>query len=58
LFMTGPVLQEFCCAICSKPVELRTANTDENGKIVHEECYVREMMVITKRPSQPIEYAS
>jgi hypothetical protein len=31
------------CSICNKPIELETAKTDENGKAVHEECYVRVM---------------
>jgi hypothetical protein len=28
------------CHICQQPVELATAKADENGKSVHEECYV------------------
>jgi hypothetical protein len=28
------------CALCNQRVELETAKTDENGKAVHEECYV------------------
>ena len=29
------------CNICNRAVELETAKTDEDGKAVHEECYVR-----------------
>jgi hypothetical protein len=29
------------CSICNEPVEVETAKTDENGKAVHEDCYVR-----------------
>ena len=29
------------CALCNERVEIETAKTDENGKAVHEECYVR-----------------
>jgi hypothetical protein len=29
------------CRICNEPVEVETAKTDENGKAVHEDCYVR-----------------
>ena len=29
--------------ICNEPVELKTSKTDENGKTVHEDCYVRRM---------------
>ena len=32
------------CAICNEPVELETAKTDEDGKAVHEECYVGRIM--------------
>jgi hypothetical protein len=28
------------CAICGKPVSLESAKADENGKTVHEKCYV------------------
>jgi hypothetical protein len=29
------------CNICNRAVELETAKTDESGKAVHEDCYVR-----------------
>ena len=32
------------CSICNEPVELETAKTDEDGKTVHEDCYVGRMM--------------
>jgi hypothetical protein len=28
------------CSICNEPMDLKTAKTDEDGKGVHEECYV------------------
>jgi len=31
------------CAICDKPVELETSKTDEQGRAVHEECYVADL---------------
>jgi hypothetical protein len=31
------------CHLCSKPVELETAKTDEGGRAVHEECYLRKI---------------
>jgi len=37
------------CSVCNKPVELRTSKTDENGKAVHEECYV--VKVTGKQPA-------
>jgi hypothetical protein len=38
--MTSAYPTVFNCSICNKPVDLETAKTDENGKTVHEECYV------------------
>jgi hypothetical protein len=31
------------CSICNKPVDLQIAITDQDGKPVHEECYVRKV---------------
>jgi hypothetical protein len=31
------------CLLCGKPVSLDTSKTDENGKAIHEECYVLRM---------------
>jgi hypothetical protein len=31
------------CVLCHSPVELETCKTDERGRAVHEECYVREI---------------
>jgi hypothetical protein len=31
------------CSICNQPVELETAKTDEDGNLVHEDCYVRRV---------------
>lgn len=28
------------CPICALPVELETAKTDDDGKAIHEQCYV------------------
>jgi hypothetical protein len=30
------------CSICAGPIPLEASRTDEHGKAVHEECYVRE----------------
>jgi hypothetical protein len=36
---------EISCAICSTPVNLRTdLCADENGKAVHEDCYVKHVV--------------
>src|SRR5256885_16813233 len=31
------------CPICALPVTLETANTDENGRAIHEDCYVLKL---------------
>jgi hypothetical protein len=33
------------CSLCNEPVELESAKTDEDGKVVHEECYVLRMQM-------------
>ena len=36
--------ESFTCRICSKPLQLKTdTRTDEDGKAVHEECYVQHV---------------
>jgi hypothetical protein len=40
----------FTCRICSKPLHLETdTRTDEEGKAVHEECYVRHVTTQPRR---------
>ena len=42
--MGGYPFPDFSCAICTRPVDLRTdLSADENGKTVHEGCYVERM---------------
>ena len=34
----------FTCRICNKPLQLETdTRTDDDGKAVHEECYVKHL---------------
>ena len=47
-FLRGP--QFPVCSLCSELIEIETANIDENGKAVHEECYVLKMLERTKKP--------
>ena len=37
------------CAICGKPIFLEDASVDENGKPVHEECYLTKIRAEEKR---------
>ncbi|GEM_PF-2695738 len=34
--------KDLTCSVCARPIALETAKTDETGKAVHEECYVRK----------------
>lgn len=38
------------CPICSLPVIIEKCKTDENGKAVHEECYVLKIRATLKKP--------
>jgi len=44
-FMTapGPFLV-LICAICGNRVTCETSKTDKNGQLVHEDCYVSEIV--------------
>ena len=39
------------CCVCTIPIPLETSKTDEHGKAVHEECYVRKTISRFKRDS-------
>jgi hypothetical protein len=42
---------EITCAICAKLLNLRIdLSADENGKAVHEECYVKRITTPRSRP--------
>ena len=46
---------ETSCALCSKPVDLLIdLSADENGKAVHEECYVRRLTSSSSNPAAAI----
>jgi hypothetical protein len=48
-------LPEIPCALCSKPVELLIdLSADENGKAVHEECYVKRLTSSWSNPAAAI----
>jgi hypothetical protein len=36
--MANSFKPEMLCAICNKPVDLKTTKTNDLGKAVHEEC--------------------
>jgi hypothetical protein len=36
---------QYLCPICDKPVKLETAKTDEDGHVIHEECYFDDSVI-------------
>lgn len=34
---------KYLCSICNQPVQLETAKTNEDGHVVHAECYVGKL---------------
>jgi hypothetical protein len=41
--MGGRPVREVPCKICGKPIDLRADPADENGKAVHEDCYLKRI---------------
>jgi hypothetical protein len=50
-------LRAVACCICAGPIPVETSKTDERGKAVHEDCYVRKMISksATIRPANLLE---
>jgi hypothetical protein len=38
------------CPTCNQPITLEDAKIDEDGRAVHEECYVKQLLA---RPADP-----
>jgi hypothetical protein len=38
------------CSLCQMPVSVESSKTDENGKAVHEECYLLTLRLKQARP--------
>ncbi|HTC48307.1 MAG TPA: hypothetical protein VK722_13360 [Candidatus Aquilonibacter sp.] len=50
--MGGHPFPEIPCIICAKAVDLNVdLFTDENGKAVHEDCYIKRITNQHNRPS-------
>jgi hypothetical protein len=50
-FMSGYSLPAILCTICAKPLNLVVdLCADENGKAVHEECYLKRITTPRSRP--------
>jgi hypothetical protein len=50
--MASRPFPEISCALCSKPVDLLIdLSADENGKAVHEVCYVKRLTSASSNPA-------
>jgi hypothetical protein len=51
-----PEKRKATCPICKQPVSLERCKTDEDGRAIHEDCYVRKICsgiitrTVTMRP--------
>ena len=53
--MGGHPFSDILCVLCSKPLDLCVdLGTDENGKAVHAECYVKHIVSRTIFPHSPL----
>jgi hypothetical protein len=44
----------YICPICNKPVDLvKDQYTDEDGKLIHESCYIKRLMAGQNDPPDP-----
>jgi len=49
-----PEKDTFSCPICKKPINLdRDRYADENGKVIHESCYLQRLMSYRNDPPDP-----
>jgi hypothetical protein len=46
-------MEPLICSICKEPVGIEASKTDEDGKPVHEDCYVRRLMAAPQDPPNP-----
>ncbi len=40
------------CSLCNEPIELTAAKTDEHGMPIHEDCYVRKIILSDNLPEK------
>jgi len=56
--MSGHTLPEISCNVCGKPIDLAVdLYADENGKIVHQSCYVKYITSSCNNPRPPMAAA-
>ena len=47
------IREPLICSICNEPIRLETAKVDENGKAVHEDCYIKRLLASHRDPPNP-----
>ncbi len=53
--MGGHPFREILCKLCAKAVDLTVdLSADENGKAVHEDCYVKHITGSRRNPSATV----
>jgi hypothetical protein len=53
--MGGHSFPEIPCTICAEPVDLTVdVYADENGKAIHEDCYVQHLTSSHSNPPAPM----
>ena len=46
------MIHQLLCAICFQPIGLKKSKNDEDGRLVHEDCYAMKMASLDK-PKKP-----
>lgn len=47
----------FLCSICFQPVNLTSCKFDENGRPLHEQCYVDNLFRVAKPPRSAVRWS-
>jgi hypothetical protein len=51
--MIKPLSSIPICSVCHNPIHLEAAKADEDGKPVHEDCYVQRLLASPHDPPGP-----
>jgi len=49
-------IPKLMCWVCNEPVQLETAKTNEDGRAIHEECYLAAVSGMRPTPQRPAAY--
>jgi hypothetical protein len=51
--MPQPLRNVLICSFCQQPVAVETSKTDENGRAIHEDCYIQHLLASLHAPPSP-----